>query len=262
MVALLIALAFAVAPPPPGTFIDAAGDSGTAPDITRVVAGANASGQMTFTVSFATPYGASSSLFVYLNTDKSQSTGDPSGADYRLGPAGLEIWDGAAQDWEPSGGAATFSVAPGGRALAATVAEADVGSPASANFVVQSIDGAGGAGHMDTAIGIWSKSAGSGLKVVTSNTTTPKAGATWAVTLTASGGDASATAADAAVACKSGTAKLVAVRHVVLAVRNGTLTGLCLFRVPKTLKGKKLHATITVSLAGLSASKALAATSK
>jgi hypothetical protein len=261
LLALLIALTFAVAPPPPGTFLDATGDSGTAPDITRVVTGGGSTGQMTFTVSFATPYGATSSLFVYLDTDKNQTTGNPSGADYRLGPAGVEIWDGAAQDWEPSGGAATFSVAPGGRALATSVAAADVGSPASVNAVVQSIDGDGGPGHMDTAIAIWSKT-NSGLKVVTSNTTTPKAGATWAVTLTASGGDATATAASATVACKSGTAKLVVARRVVLAVRGGTLTGLCLFRVPKTLKGKKLHATITVSLAGLSASKALSATSK
>lgn len=256
MLPLLVALAIA-APPSPGTFIDATGDSGTAPDITRIVVGGEAAGRMTFTVSFATPYGASSSIYVYLDADGQTSTGDANGADYRIGPAGVEAWDPAAKSFEPAGDPdATFSVAPGGMSVELSAAAADVGNPTTVNAVVQSLDGAGGAGHQDTAIAVWSKTAGPGLKVALSHAGAAKAGAVWAVTLTAAGGDTSATADQAAVSCKGG---LPVLSQKVLGVHGGNVTGLCLYRVAKKLKAKKVHATIGVTLAGATVSKAFTA---
>jgi len=136
---------FAGAPPPPIVVTDPAGDSGTAPDITKVKAVTSAKGRLAFIVVFATPYGRDSSLYVYL------------GSQYRLGPGGLEVWDPPANDFEPLGSeSGTFSVAPGGRALEASVNASELGNPKTFRFTVQSIDGDGGTGHMDaTPAAIW-----------------------------------------------------------------------------------------------------------
>src|ERR1700688_3165369 len=137
---------FAVAPPPaPIVVVDRAGDSGTAPDITKVRVTTGAKGRISFVVVFATPYGKDSSLYVYI------------GSQYRLGPGGLEVWDPPANDFEPLGSeSGTFSVAPGGRALEASVNASELGNPKTFRFTVQSIDGDGGAGQVDTtAATIW-----------------------------------------------------------------------------------------------------------
>ena len=140
----------AVAPPPPPIVVrDRAGDSGTAPDITKVTVTTKKNGVVTFVVVFRTPYGSSSTLYAYIGTHE-----------YRLGPAGLEVWDDAstAQDYEPTGALdATFSVAPGGRALETSCNLADIGRPKAFRWTVVSIDGAGGAGHQDTVAGAWPK---------------------------------------------------------------------------------------------------------
>ncbi|HEY8030442.1 MAG TPA: hypothetical protein VIE38_13145 [Gaiellaceae bacterium] len=261
MVAFLAALAFAVAPNPPGTFIDATGDSGTAPDITKIVASGGATGHLTFVVSFATPYGANSNISIFLDTDRNKSTGDPNGADYLLGPGGLEVWDSAAQDFEPTGADATFSVAPGGRALEASALAVDVGNPSTVNVIVQSVDGAGGPGHQDFAVAIWSKSSASGLTVTDARQTAAKAGTVWAVTVRASGG----TAGDqTAVLCSaaSGKVRLLVPNHVAIVTPGGSITGLCAFKVPKSLKGKKLHATITISNGGNAVTRSFTAKAK
>ena len=132
---------FAVPPPPPPiVVVDPAGDSGTAPDITKVRVTTGAKGRIAFVVVFATKYGSNSSLYVYFGSD-----------DYRLGPGGLEVWDPPANDFEPLGSeSGTFSVAPGGRALEASANVADFGNPKRFRFTVQSIDGDGGAGQVDT----------------------------------------------------------------------------------------------------------------
>jgi hypothetical protein len=127
-------------PPPPIVAVDPARDSGTAPDITKVRVVTGAKGLITFVVVFATKYGSNSSLYVYL------------GSDYRLGPGGLEMWDPPANDFEPMGSeSGTFSVAPGGRALEASTELAAIGNPKSLLVVVQSLDGDGGPGQVDTA---------------------------------------------------------------------------------------------------------------
>jgi hypothetical protein len=140
-------LVAAPSPPPPIVIVDRAGDSGTAPDMTKVTVTTKKSGVITFIVVLKTPYGPNSSFYVYIGTKN-----------YRLGPAGLEVWDDAstAQDYEPTGDDATFSVAPGGRALELSFNLADVGRPKTFRFVAESDDGDGGPGHQDTVAGRWS----------------------------------------------------------------------------------------------------------
>jgi hypothetical protein len=135
------------AAPPPAIYADAAGDSGTAPDITKVTVKETKAGSIDFIVVFKTPYGSSSNLDVLIGANG-----------YRLEPYGLEIWDPPADDYEPTGDEDTaFSVAPGGRALQTSVSLADLGHPKRFTFTVQSIDGDGGAGHQDTVAGAWPK---------------------------------------------------------------------------------------------------------
>ena len=139
----------AVPPPPPAVYADAVGDSGTAPDITKVTVTETKAGRLDFVVVFKTPYASGSSLFVLIGANG-----------YRLQPYGLEIWDPPADDYEPTGDQDTaFSVAPGGRALETSVSMGDIGKPKSFTFTVESVDGDGGAGQMDTVSGHWPKPA-------------------------------------------------------------------------------------------------------
>ena len=133
------------AAPPPIVVVDRAGDSGSAPDITKVTVTTKKSGVVGFIVVFKTPFGKNSSLYVYL------------GSQYRLGPGGLEVWDPPADEYEPLGSeSGTFSVAPGGRALEASCNLADLGNPKTFHFTVQSLDGDGGTGHIDsTPAAVW-----------------------------------------------------------------------------------------------------------
>lgn len=134
-------------PPPPAVYVDRAGDSGTAPDITKVTVKATKSGRIEFVVVFETPYGSSSNLYVLIGAHG-----------YRLAPWGLEVWDPPADDYEPTWyDDTTFSVAPGGRALETSLSLADIGRPKSFRFTVESVDGDGGAGHQDTVAGTWPK---------------------------------------------------------------------------------------------------------
>ena len=133
------------AAPPPIVVVDRAGDSGSAPDITKVTVTTKKSGVVGFIVVFKTPFGKNSSLYVYL------------GSQYRLGPGGLEAWDPPADEYEPLGSeSGTFSVAPGGRALEASCNLADLGNPKTFRFTVQSLDGDGGTGQIDsTPAAVW-----------------------------------------------------------------------------------------------------------
>jgi hypothetical protein len=91
-----------------GRYVDAAGDSGGAPDITRVTVDSDSAGQILFTVIVTDPRTSPEArLFVCLDTDQNARTGDPwlAGADYRLvvGDEGnaLEHWTGGEWHVDP-----------------------------------------------------------------------------------------------------------------------------------------------------------------
>ena len=241
--ALVLALSTA---PSVTTFLDPAGDAGTAPDLTKTTL-TSANGTYTFVFVFATPYGENSDLSVYVDSDRKASTGDPHGYDYALGSAGLQVWDPAAQDFEPTGADATFSVAPGGRAAKATMHAADIGGSTSFDFLVETIDGDGGAGHMDTQSGAWSK----GLTIAASEQA--QARGVWTVSLTA------VASGSGKVTCRA--AGLAVVRSSVVA-SSGRVTGVCVFKVPASLRHRTLHATVSVALAGASATRQFTTTAK
>ena len=67
-------------------FTDAAGDAGTAADIKAVDVTNDDQGQYLVDVAFATPYGATGAVSLYLDTDQNAATGDPksAGAEYQI----------------------------------------------------------------------------------------------------------------------------------------------------------------------------------
>src|SRR5436305_9215058 len=87
LVAAAAGLLAAAAGAGPAAFGDPAGDSGTAPDITNVaVSDTGAGGAISVGVT-AAPLSAGGSIEVFLNTDKDDATGSPSGSELRL-----EVW--------------------------------------------------------------------------------------------------------------------------------------------------------------------------
>ena len=69
MTALAAALVLALSTAPSvTTFLDPAGDAGTAPDLTKTTL-TSANGTYTFVFVFATPYGENSDLSVYVDLD-------------------------------------------------------------------------------------------------------------------------------------------------------------------------------------------------
>jgi hypothetical protein len=88
---------------------DAAGDSGNAPDVTRVTVLNTSAGDVGFHFTFAnrpaTGLGGEDLLVVGLDTDRNGRTGDPTGCEYvvvldALEGAVLGRWTGEAYDWE------------------------------------------------------------------------------------------------------------------------------------------------------------------
>jgi hypothetical protein len=264
VLAFIAAMTLVLAAPPPVSFNDPTGDSGTAPDITKTTVGLNDQGQIAFTVSFATPFGANSNLLVYLNTDEKAQTGDQNGSDYFVDEHGLSAWSTTAAAWAPTGAPFTFTVAPDGSTVTVDVSPADIGNPKALDFVLQSVDGAGGAGHMDTAVGQWSSQLVVGkLAVASSHQSVAKAGGTWSVEMTGIPAGVSLQGAKGAVKCTAtvGTKRLAVKRQVVIPTPGG-VSALCIFAVPASAKHKRLAAAMALSLAGESAIQKFTTTSK
>jgi hypothetical protein len=122
----------------PAAFTDPGGDSGAAPDITNVAVNDTA-GSLTVGVTAGT-LAPGSSVDVFLNTDKSDSTGSSSGAEYWL-----EVWQDAndwgwdiskwsGTDWKEAPQSGTEHFSRSGNVFTWTLAPADIGSPAGFTF--------------------------------------------------------------------------------------------------------------------------------
>lgn len=259
MIALLVALALAAASPPPVTFNDPQGDSGTAPDIVKTTVATDGS-KYFFTFTFVTPYGDNSNLLIYLDTDQNKSTGDPNGFDYLLQSGSLEMWDATAQDFEPVT-SEPFAVTNGGLTVVTSVNLADIGNAKAFDFEAQSLDGAGGVGHMDTTAGQWTGAGASPFQTAGSHQS--QANGKWSVEVSALGSSTIPAGTKGAITCKgkAGKKALAVARKLAIPTANG-VNGVCVFTVPKAAKHKKLTAAVTVSIAGSTAAKTFTTTAK
>lgn len=258
---------------PPTTFSDPAGDAGTAPDITGVSVTNDDHGLYTFVVTFATPYTDTAGAEIFFDTDQNTGTGDPIGAEYVLlddhGSHSFVLFSWSGSQWqEASAPTAGAVVANDNMSITFTINKSDLGNVTKYNFFVLSTDGDGSTGHYDAAPSgsdwftydeqtVFTLAAGS------SHEGAAKAGGTWTVSMRAVRSDTKATVgSEGTIACKATerSKKLAVVSHAfVSSGGGGGSSAVCTFRVPKKPKGAAVHATVTVSDAGQSASKAFSA---
>jgi hypothetical protein len=251
---------------PPVAFRDAAGDSGTAADITTVAVVNDDRGQYTFDIRFATPYAVGAGLRIYLDTDLKPSTGDPHahGADYLLSDDNaqqtfsFQKWSAGWKD-APANGTVSDSLASNNRQLSLSVNTSELGNSKGFNFWVESVDGDGSAGHRDDG-----PSAGSWrytlqpvihLSFLGGRSFFARAGGTWSVLALVGRSDNGGTVGpEGRIACRaaSGTTTLAVARRYYTGGDGGARAAVCAFAVPLRLKNKLVHGTITVSYRGQS----------
>jgi hypothetical protein len=263
---------------PPTTFTDETGDSGTAPDIATIAVTNDDHGLYSFTIDFATPYVNSDNLTIAIDSDNNDNTGDTQalGADYLFEDDyashsfDLAVWQSNAFAEAPHA-TANVVVASDNKSVTMTINKSDLGNSTGFDFFVIASDGAFDPGHTDDApsgAGSYSYSAQTVFRLAagSSHDGAAKAGGTWTVSMRAVRSDTNATVgADGTIACRAteGSKKLAVVNHsFVSSGGGGGSSAVCTFRVPKKPRGVAVHAKVTVSDAGQSASRSFTAKTK
>ena len=263
---------------PPTNFTDPTGDSGSAPDIATVAVTNDDHGLYTFTIGFATPYANSADVELFLDTDKNSSTGDlqAGGADYVFfddyASHSFDLVSWQSTDFaEAAHATAAVTVSSDGKSVTMTVNKSDLGGSTGFSFFVLVSDGTFDAGHLDAApsgTGLFAYSAQTifTLSASASQNGAAKVGGTWTVSMSAVRSDTNKTVGpEGTIACKAseGSKKLAVVGHAfVSAGGGGGSSAVCTFRVPKTPKHASVHATVTVTAAGQSATASFDAKTK
>jgi hypothetical protein len=270
LVAAIATLALVLIPAassePGPQYKDAAGDSGTAGDITAItVANDTSSGQVVFRISGSNLSTSSNSLTMLgIDSDANPSTGDPGslGADYWFGvddsSYGFEHWDGS--DWVPTS-YGTVRVFGGGSSVAISVNKSEIGNTTDFNFWAESADIANKKWDDTPDDGTFNYSLAAngpdiqGVELQTAPSSGPKAGKKFVVSpvglkLPASGATIPAASAPESYSCK---AKLKG-RAI-----KASGTGGCTLAVPKKkTRGLPLSVTVTVTYEGATRSFAYA----
>jgi hypothetical protein len=261
------------------TFSDQTGDSGTAADIATVSVTNDDQGQYVFDIALATPYTTTGVASLYLDTDLNAATGDPksAGADYLLiddntspGWAFLK-WDGT--KWADASPNATVkdSVSTDNKHVLLSVNKSELGNSTSFNFFAETVEGDGSDGHWDDApsgSALWQYKLQTvlHLSLVAAHSFAAKAGASWNVGLIVGRSDTGETVgSEGTITCggTSGSTKLAVDTAAFVSGGKGKPTvAVCGFKVPKKLKHKALHATVTVSYQGQSVKHSFTTTAK
>jgi hypothetical protein len=252
------------------TFSDSVGEDADAPDITSVQVSNDDAGNITFQVNISNRPALTPDmlLLMFLNTDNNPSTGDPqaNGSDYAIqlepGRVGLFQWNGSDYLFATSQTSLTYAYAATGATI--RISAADLGRTKTLAFQTLVISGitvdASGNVDFDTSHGDVAPDPGHGffsyqvltklVLTVTAFTTSPKparAGRTFSVSLAATENDTAGPVRSGTVACAASLAgkRIAAVSHV---VANGVAT--CVWRIPKTAKGRQMRGTITLTVQG------------
>jgi hypothetical protein len=250
----------------PISFTDQVGDAGTAPDVSTVSVTNDVNGTYTIDVTFATPLTPTSFVDLFLDTDLNALTGDPqsAGADFAIEDDestqsfGFYKWNGTTFVFISSAAVHVRS-SQDLKGLEFQVGTPDIGAVTGFNFFVESADADGSAGHYDdapsgTAVWQYKLQQQVTLSFLAAKATAVRAGGTWVLALAAKRSDTGATlGAEGTIVCKatSGSAHLVLVTHAFISA-SGSSAAVCAFKVPKKLKHKLLHGTMTVSYEGSS----------
>jgi hypothetical protein len=260
------------------SFTDSTGEDPNAPDITGIDVSNTDAGMITFHVKISNrpTFTPDMLIVMWIDTDANPSTGDPQslGADYAIvlvpGSVGLLKWDGTGYSNAPSQTSLTYSYDATGATI--NISATDLGGTKAINFGVRATSGvvtdASGNPDFTNAHDDLAPDAGHGfysyqvltkltLKV-TAFTTTPKpakAGQRFTASLAALESDTQGPVKNATITC-AGFIKGVGVRAT-HALANGVAS--CFWKLPKTAKGKTLHATMTVTVQGTTLTKTFSA---
>ena len=260
---------------PPTTYTSPSGDSGTAPDIVGASATNDDHGLYTLTTTFAGAFGTNGML-IFLDTDRNASTGDAAGAEYVIvgapGSSTMLQWSASANDFvdATSKSSLTFSVSSDGKTTTTTINKSDIGNTNAFDFGLLSVDGAADPNadldrprRRDRLVRTTRRRSFT-LSVGSSHPTAAKAGGAWTVSMSRDPlrherhrrlrGHVSRAAAR--------WARSLAVASHAFVVRRRSTSAECVFKVPKADKHKKLHATVTVSENGQTATQSFSATAK
>ena len=261
------------------TFLDSTGENAAAPDITSVVVSNDDAGLVTFQVNIANRPSLASDMEVdlYIDSDANASTGDPNvyGAEYAIilvqGSVSLYKWNGSGYSSAPSQSSLVYSYGATGATI--RVKASDLGGTKAFGFVAAaasgvSVDANGEPNYGNAAIdfapdlghGTFDYAVRTTLRLALTNFQTspaaPKAGGAVAASLAATENDTGSPIVGGSVACRAsvGGKRIAATSHL---VTNGVAT--CVWRIPKTARGRRVTGTVTVSLRGATATKSFSA---
>jgi hypothetical protein len=263
------------------SFPDSTGEDAAAPDITSVNVSNDDAGMITFQVLISNRPAFTDDMFllIFMDTDQNASTGDPDflGADYAIqmvpGAADLFQWQTSANNYvrATSQASLTFSYAATGATL--RISAADLGKTKAVKFAVLVISGLAvtATGDLDAtnAHRDLAPDPGHGFNTyqvltklvltVTAFTTSPKpakAGRAFSVSMAVKENDTNGPVASGTVLCAASLAgkRIVASSHV---VANGIAT--CVFKIPRTAKGRIIRGTIAVLVQGAQVSRPFSA---
>jgi hypothetical protein len=259
-------------------FQDATGEDPEAPDVTAITVSNDDTGLISFKIDVANrPSLTPDMLFlVFLDTVPGVGDADSLGADYALqlvaGSAALFKWNGTDDyDAAPSQASTSFTYEPTGPTI--RVGAVDLGSPKAFGFVVIAVSGivddAAGDPDFTNAHTDVAPNAGGGLYryevkaavklTAVGFTTSPKparAGKAFSVGLAATQNTTGRLVTGGSVLCNAtvaGTRLPVRAKRV----RNGVAT--CVWRIPKTAKGKVVRGSVTLLVEGARLSRSFSA---
>jgi hypothetical protein len=267
LAATLVSAADAQVPANPATFTDPTGDSGNAPDITRVVVANSANGQISFRIDVTELVVPSDTrVLVAIDSDRNPATGHE-GSDYALiadlSDAGFVLvrWSGSEFVETPE---ATFSAGRDGNSVVFSVNRSELGNTNAFDFWARSLQGPMfAAAHEDTApdTGTFSYELGPGivpqLTAKLSHTARAKAGKPFVAVLTVTRSDGvplDLTLDDLKCSATAGSRRL----RIGAADALGSQAG-CLWNLSRKSKGQILRTSVTVRLDGASVTKTFAA---
>ena len=252
------------------TFTDSVGEDAAAPDITSVGVSNDDAGNITFAINISNRPALTPDMLVivFLDTDQNSATGlaGALGSDYVIllepGAINLLQWNGSDLVLAPSQTSLTYVYSTTGATI--HISAADLGKTKAFKFGVRVDSGwvvtptgdlddtnvhsdlAPDPGHGFFTYQVLTKL----VLTVTAFTTSPKpakAGRTFSVSMAATENDTGGPVQVGTVACVATLAgkRAVAVSHV---VANGVAT--CVWRIPKTAKGRLMRGTITLTVQG------------
>ena len=252
------------------TFNDSIGEDAAAPDITSVAVSNDDAGNITFQINISNRPALTQDMYVlvFIDTDQSLVTGDVNflGAEYAIdleqGAVGLFQWNGSDFVFAPAQTSLTYAYGPTGATI--HISAADLGKTKAFNFGVIAASGvtvdANGNPNFDNVHQDNAPDIGHGFfpyqvltKIVLSVTafsTSPKparAGRPFSVSLAANENDTGGPVESGTVSCAATLAgrRVAAVSHV---LANGVAT--CVWRIPKTAKGRIMRGSITLNVRG------------